>query len=89
MSRFLAKGVVFAFTLTVVLSSSEALLTSTTAWRQYEDPRARILWDGAFDGTRVVLLGGSEFASMYVDAVRTGCLRASRRTVGSGCFRAP
>ena len=30
-------------------------------------PRARILWDGAFDGTRVVLLGGSEFASIYVD----------------------
>src|SRR5918994_1684911 len=69
MKRFLAKAVIFAFSLTAILAGSEALLTSMTAWRQYEDPRARILWDGAFDGTRLVLLGGSEFASIYVDAL--------------------
>jgi len=68
MRRFLAKAVVFTVSLAAILLGSEALLTSTTAWRQYEDPRTQILWDATFDGSRLVLLGGSEFASMYVDS---------------------
>lgn len=68
MARFLVKGIFFAASLAVLLLGSEVLLTSMTPWRRYEDPRARILWDGAFDGTRIVLLGSSEFASIYVDS---------------------
>jgi hypothetical protein len=68
MRRFAAKGVVFAVSLASILLGSEILVTSMTSWRRYEDPRARILWEGAFDGTRLVLLGGSEFASLYVDS---------------------
>jgi hypothetical protein len=69
MGRFLAKGIFFAVSLAALLLGSEVLLTSMTPWSRYEDPRARILWDGAFDGTRIVLLGGSEFASIYVDSL--------------------
>ena len=69
MRRFSAKGVVFAVSLAAILLGAEILLTSMTSWRRYEDPRARILWEGAFDGTRLVLLGGSEFASLYVDSL--------------------
>jgi hypothetical protein len=65
----LAKGTLFAVTLAALLSGFEALLTSATPWHRYEDPRARILWDGAFDGTPLVLIGGSEFASIYVDSL--------------------
>jgi len=46
----------------------DTLVTSMTPWRRYQDPRARILWDGAFDGSRLVLLGDSLFCSFYVDS---------------------
>jgi hypothetical protein len=66
MGRFVAKGILFVVSLAILLLGIEALLTSTTSWRRFEDPHERILWDGAYDGTRIVLLGGSEFASIYV-----------------------
>jgi hypothetical protein len=64
---FVAKAAVFSALLVLVLVALERLVTAATPWRDYEDPRARILWDGAFDGTRVVLIGDSIFASLYVD----------------------
>ena len=67
MGRFLAKGVLFGISLAAILLGSEVLVTSMTPWRRFEDPRERILWDGAFDGTRLVLLGDSVFASLYVN----------------------
>jgi hypothetical protein len=69
MVRLAAKVILFAVSLAALLTAFETVLTSTTAWKRYEDPRERILWDGAFDGTRIVLLGGSEFASVYVNAL--------------------
>jgi hypothetical protein len=65
MVRLLAKGLLFAVTLAGLLIGFEHVLTSRTNWRRYADPRARILWDGTYDGTGIVLLGGSEFASVY------------------------
>jgi hypothetical protein len=68
MARFLGKGILFAASLAALMLSLEVFVTSMTPWRRYEDPHARILWDGTFDGAQVVLLGGSEFASIYVDS---------------------
>jgi hypothetical protein len=68
MGRLLAKGIFFAASLAALLLACEVLVTRVTPWRRYEDPRARILWDGAFDGAPIVLLGASEFASIYVDS---------------------
>jgi hypothetical protein len=65
----LAKACLFAVTLAVLLLTADAFVASTTSWRRYENPRERILWDGQFDGTRTVLIGGSEFASFYVDSL--------------------
>ncbi len=68
--RLVAKGLWFAVSLAALLLGLESVLTSLTSWKRYEDPRARILWDGAFDGSRVVLIGGSAFASIYVDSLQ-------------------
>jgi len=86
MGRLVAKGLLFAATLAGLLMSLEALVTSLTPWRGYEDPRTRILWDGAFDGTPVVLLGGSEFASMYVDTLSDTLWARLEAYTGQGVF---
>jgi hypothetical protein len=86
MGRLLAKGIFFAVSLAALLLGSEALVTSFTPWRRYEDPRARILWDGAFDGTRIVLLGGSEFASPYVDSLSEALWVRIERHTGRRVF---
>ena len=65
---FLTKAVLFSTGLAALMLGSEILVTSMTPWRRYQDPRARILWDGAFDGSRLVLLGDSLFCSFYVDS---------------------
>jgi hypothetical protein len=65
---FLAKGIFFAASLAALMHGLDVFLTAMTPWRRYEDPHARILWDGAFDGAPIVLLGGSEFASVYGDS---------------------
>ena len=68
MRWFLTKVVLFSIGLAALMLGSDILVTSMTPWRRYQDPRARILWDGAFDGSRLVLLGDSLFCSFYVDA---------------------
>jgi hypothetical protein len=69
MGRFVAKGIVFAAGLAALLVTADALVASRMNWTRYEDPRARILWDGAFNGERIVLIGDSVFASLYVDSL--------------------
>jgi hypothetical protein len=67
--RFGAKGAVFLLGLAALLAAIDHLSTSGTQWDRYEDPRARMLWDGNFDGSRIVLLGDSVFASLYVNTL--------------------
>jgi hypothetical protein len=61
--------VLFSAGLAALLLGLDVLVTSMTPWRRYQDPRARILWDGAFDGSPLVLLGDSLFCSFYVDSL--------------------
>ena len=68
MRWFFTKVILFSAGLALLMSGVDILVTSVTPWRRYQDPRARILWDGAFDGTRLVLLGDSLFCSFYVDS---------------------
>jgi hypothetical protein len=53
----------------VLLRGVDILVTSMTPWRSHHDPRARLVWDGEYDGSRLVLLGDSVFCSFYVDSL--------------------
>jgi hypothetical protein len=66
---FLVQTVLFLVGLAVLLRGVDILVTSMTPWRSYQDPRARMVWDGTYDGTRLVLLGDSLFCSFYVDSL--------------------
>ena len=69
MARLVAKTLLFAVTLAALLVAIDYAVASWTPWRQHEDPRTRLLWDGQSDGSPVVLLGSSEFASLYVNSL--------------------
>jgi hypothetical protein len=86
MRQFFVKGVLFAISLAALLLCSEVLVTSTPTWRRYEDPRARILWDGTYDGTRIVLLGDSVFASLYVNSLSETMWARLEAYTGQGVF---
>jgi hypothetical protein len=66
---FLVQTALFLVGLAVLLRGVDILVTSMTPWRSYHDPRARMVWDGEYDGTRLVLLGDSLFCSFYVDSL--------------------
>ena len=47
-----------------------SLIEHDPAWPLSQNQRERILWDSEFDGSPVILIGGSEFISGYVDSPR-------------------
>ena len=69
MRSFLVQTVLFLVGLAVLLRGVDILVTSMTPWRSYHDPRARMVWDGEYHGSRLVLLGDSVFCSFYVDSL--------------------
>ena len=56
------------FALVLADRGLSSALTNSPSWRTSLDPRARLLWDSHYDGSSIVLLGDSSFASYYVDA---------------------
>jgi hypothetical protein len=60
-------GLAVLLTLTLV-NVLGGLFAYYAPWQKYMDPRKRILWDGHYDGSKVVMIGDSEFCSFYVDS---------------------
>lgn len=68
MKRLSAAVVAFALSFGVALWGAGVAFDRLVPWRDYQDPRARLLWDGDYDGSPIVLIGDSEFSSYYVDS---------------------
>jgi len=64
---FAASLIVCTITLVSVWATG-ALIERWTPWRDFQDPRMELLWDPGPDGSAIVMLGDSAFASYYVDA---------------------
>ena len=60
-----AAGLSLAFYLLLLLAS--VLFSLAVDWRQYQDPRERLLWDSLGQSNDVYTLGDSAFISAYVD----------------------
>lgn len=65
---FIARSLLFCLVALLGLWLPGLVVERFVPWRSYQNPRERILWDSAYDGSRVVLLGDSVFCSYYVNA---------------------
>jgi hypothetical protein len=66
--RFAATCLVLLLASAAAIAAAGAFFENATAWRAYQDPRQRILWDFDYDGSPFVLIGDSVFCSGYVDS---------------------
>jgi hypothetical protein len=64
---FSVKAATLALMVYLILVAGNRALTRDASWKQYQDPRTRLLWDRVSENDRVVLLGDSVFTSSYVD----------------------
>ena len=65
--RFLLKISCFLFSAYAALFVTGQVIEHKLDWRSVQDPRKRLLWDSKYDGSRIVMLGDSEFSSFGVD----------------------
>lgn len=64
---FSAKAAVLGVVVYLLLAAGNYALTHDGTWKQYQNPRTRLLWDRVSDNERIVMLGDSVFTSGYID----------------------